>query len=118
MDWNLKALSWDLSEVDQANLPNMETMEGSSRYGMYRTKGEFSVDLKLGQVGNSGTERQRLVCNIKEGTLQSIPFLSFIAFALVLCLPLPLSLCPPLVSSSTFNILSTPPVAKGTSSLR
>ncbi|KAG5058539.1 hypothetical protein AAZX31_05G190400 [Glycine max] len=56
MDWNLKALSWDLSEVDQANLPNMETMEGSSRYGMYRTKGEFSVDLKLGQVGNSGTE--------------------------------------------------------------
>ncbi|TKY60578.1 Squamosa promoter-binding protein 13B [Spatholobus suberectus] len=56
MDWNLKAPSWDLSEVDQANLPNMETMEGSSRYGMYRTKGEFSVDLKLGQVGNSGTE--------------------------------------------------------------
>ncbi|KAG5024234.1 hypothetical protein AAZV13_08G010200 [Glycine max] len=56
MDWNLKAPSWDLSEVDQANLPNMETMEGSSRYGMYRTKGEFSVDLKLGQVGNSGRE--------------------------------------------------------------
>ncbi|RDY12941.1 Squamosa promoter-binding-like protein 13B, partial [Mucuna pruriens] len=34
----------------------METMEGSSRYGMYRAKGEFSVDLKLGQVGNSATE--------------------------------------------------------------
>jgi len=56
MDWNLKAPSWDLSEVDQANLPNMETMEGSSRYGMFRSKGEFSVDLKLGQVGNSGME--------------------------------------------------------------
>lgn len=56
MDWNLKAPSWDLSEVDQGNFPNMETIEGSSRYGMYRTKGEFSVDLKLGQVGNSGTE--------------------------------------------------------------
>ncbi|XP_014509709.1 squamosa promoter-binding-like protein 13A [Vigna radiata var. radiata] len=56
MDWNLKAASWDLSEVDQANLPNMETVEGSSRYGMFTSKGEFSVDLKLGQVGNSGTE--------------------------------------------------------------
>ncbi|XP_020237048.1 squamosa promoter-binding-like protein 13A [Cajanus cajan] len=56
MDWNLKAPSWDLSEVDQANLTNMETMEGSNKYGMYGTKGEFSVDLKLGQVGNSGME--------------------------------------------------------------
>ncbi|KAK7318287.1 hypothetical protein RJT34_02986 [Clitoria ternatea] len=56
MDWNLKAASWDLSEVDQGNLPNLETMDGSSRYGVYRTKGEFSVDLKLGQVGNSATE--------------------------------------------------------------
>ncbi|BAT73118.1 hypothetical protein LR48_Vigan11g010200 [Vigna angularis] len=56
MDWNLKAASWDLSEVNQANLPNMETVEGSSRYGMFTSKGEFSVDLKLGQVGNSGTE--------------------------------------------------------------
>ncbi|KAL2342789.1 hypothetical protein Fmac_004074 [Flemingia macrophylla] len=56
MDWNLKAPSWDLSDVDQSNLTSMETMEGSSRYGMYGTKGEFSVDLKLGQVGNSGME--------------------------------------------------------------
>ncbi|XP_027344054.1 squamosa promoter-binding-like protein 13A [Abrus precatorius] len=56
MDWNLKAPSWDLTEVDQANVPNMEIMDGSSRYGVYRSKGEFSVDLKLGQVGISGTE--------------------------------------------------------------
>ena len=56
MDWNLKAPSWDLTDVDQAALPNIETVDGSSRFGFYRTKGEFSVDLKLGQVGNSGTE--------------------------------------------------------------
>ncbi|XP_061373772.1 squamosa promoter-binding-like protein 13A [Gastrolobium bilobum] len=56
MDWNLKAPSWDLTAVDQATLPNIETMDESSRFGVYRTKGEFSFDLKLGQVGNSGTE--------------------------------------------------------------
>ncbi|XP_057750742.1 squamosa promoter-binding-like protein 13A isoform X1 [Arachis stenosperma] len=58
MDWNLKAPpSWDLTEVDEATLPNIETVDGSTRFGVYRTKeGEFSVDLKLGQVGNSATE--------------------------------------------------------------
>ncbi|KAK7302310.1 hypothetical protein RJT34_13196 [Clitoria ternatea] len=60
MEWNLKAASsWDLVDVDKATtLPNMETMEEEpSRFGVYRMKGEFSVDLKLGHVGNSGTEK-------------------------------------------------------------
>ncbi|KAL2347055.1 hypothetical protein Fmac_001055 [Flemingia macrophylla] len=58
MDWNLKAPSWDLVDVDnKATLANMETMEDQqNRFGVYRMDGEFSVDLKLGQVGNSGTE--------------------------------------------------------------
>ncbi|KAI4336340.1 hypothetical protein L6164_014878 [Bauhinia variegata] len=56
MDWNLKAPSWDLSELEQATLPSLETVGGSSRFGVHRSKGEFSVDLKLGQVGNSGTD--------------------------------------------------------------
>ncbi|RDX64018.1 Squamosa promoter-binding-like protein 13B, partial [Mucuna pruriens] len=57
MDWNLKAPSWDLVDVDKAtSLPSIETMEEQNRFGVYRMKGEFSVDLKLGQVGNSGTE--------------------------------------------------------------
>ncbi|XP_020213579.1 squamosa promoter-binding-like protein 13A [Cajanus cajan] len=58
MDWNLKAPSWDLVDVDnKATLANMEKMEDQqNRFGVYRMKGEFSVDLKLGQVGNSGTD--------------------------------------------------------------
>ncbi|XP_027338408.1 squamosa promoter-binding-like protein 13A [Abrus precatorius] len=56
MDWNLKAPSWELGDVDKATIPNIGTMEEPSRFGVYRMKGEFSVDLKLGQVGNSGTE--------------------------------------------------------------
>jgi len=49
MDWNLKAPSWDLVDVDKA-------MEEHNRFGVYKMEGEFSVDLKLGHVGNSGTE--------------------------------------------------------------
>lgn len=57
MEWNLKASSWDLSGIEEATtLPNIETMEESNRFGGYKTEGEFSVDLKLGQVGNSATE--------------------------------------------------------------
>lgn len=57
MDWNLKAPCWDLVDVDnKATLQSIEAMEEQNRFGVYRMKGEFSVDLKLGQVGNSGTE--------------------------------------------------------------
>ncbi|KAG5046124.1 hypothetical protein JHK82_015508 [Glycine max] len=61
MDWNLKAPSWDLVDhVDKATTlqQNIGTKEEQNRFGVYRMKGEFSVDLKLGHhhVGNSGTE--------------------------------------------------------------
>ncbi|KAK4264531.1 hypothetical protein QN277_025693 [Acacia crassicarpa] len=59
MDWNMKEASWDLAELDEATgLPNMEeTVDGSSRFGSCdrSNRGEFSVDLKLGQVGNSSS---------------------------------------------------------------
>ncbi|KAJ7957225.1 Squamosa promoter binding-like protein [Quillaja saponaria] len=56
MDWNLKAPSWDLTELEQATLPNIATIDGSGRFGIHSNTGEFSVDLKLGQVSNSGNE--------------------------------------------------------------
>ncbi|XP_022636312.1 squamosa promoter-binding-like protein 13A isoform X2 [Vigna radiata var. radiata] len=56
MDWNLKAPSWDLVDMDKASIPNIDSMEEHNRFGVYRMEGEFSVDLKLGHVGNSGTE--------------------------------------------------------------
>lgn len=60
MEWNLKAPSWDLGGIEEATLPNIETMEESNRFGVYKMKGEFSVDLKLGQVGNSATDQSPL----------------------------------------------------------
>ncbi|XP_068309289.1 squamosa promoter-binding-like protein 13A [Pyrus communis] len=57
MDWNLKAASWDLSELEQETFSNLDTtVDGSSSFGDHRTfKGSsFSVDLKLGQLGGSG----------------------------------------------------------------
>lgn len=58
MDWHLRAPSWDLSELEQGALPNIEsTVVGSSSCGDHETnKGDFSVDLKLGHLGNSAPE--------------------------------------------------------------
>ncbi|XP_062169957.1 squamosa promoter-binding-like protein 13A [Alnus glutinosa] len=57
MDWHLKAASWDLTELEQEAFPNIETVGGSSSLRDLRTnKGDFSVDLKLGQLGYSGPE--------------------------------------------------------------
>ncbi|XP_022776224.1 squamosa promoter-binding-like protein 13A [Durio zibethinus] len=56
MDWNLKATSWDFTEIDEEAVPSIDAVNGSSSYKVPRNKGGFSVDLKLGQVGNSGEE--------------------------------------------------------------
>lgn len=58
MDWNLKAPSWDFTEFAQETLPNMDEVGGgSSSYGSNEAKGDFSVDLKLGQVSNPVNEQ-------------------------------------------------------------
>lgn len=65
MDWNLKAPSWDLTELEQETFSNLGTVDGSSSFGDHRTiKGNFSVDLKLGQLGDSGNNE--LVDMLKE----------------------------------------------------
>lgn len=60
MDWNMKApSSWDLSELEQATFSNLDTVNESSSFGdQHRAiKGDFSVDLKLGQLGDSGNNQ-------------------------------------------------------------
>lgn len=56
MDWNLKAPSWDFTELEQETFSNLGTVNGSNNsFGDHKTiREDFSVDLKLGQVGNSG----------------------------------------------------------------
>ncbi|OMP07708.1 Transcription factor, SBP-box [Corchorus olitorius] len=58
MEWNLKATSWDLTAFVEEAVPSIDAENGSSSssYGVARNKGDFSVDLKLGRVGNSGEE--------------------------------------------------------------
>ncbi|XP_024977060.1 squamosa promoter-binding-like protein 13A [Cynara cardunculus var. scolymus] len=56
MDWNLKIPSWDFTEFEQGTIPNIDSSGGSSSYGGQGIKGNFSVDLKLGQVIDSGNE--------------------------------------------------------------
>lgn len=57
MDWNMKIPSWD--EFDQGTIPNIDSVSGSSSYNggqQQGFKGNFSVDLKLGQVIDSKNE--------------------------------------------------------------
>lgn len=56
MDWNLKIPSWDFTEFEQGTIPNIDSASGSSSYGGQGIKGNFSVDLKLGQVIDSGND--------------------------------------------------------------
>ncbi|CAH1428540.1 unnamed protein product [Lactuca virosa] len=56
MDWNLKIPSWDFTEFEQGTIPNIDSTSGSSSYGGQGIKGNFCVDLKLGQVIDSGNE--------------------------------------------------------------
>lgn len=53
MDWNLKIPSWDITEFDQQTIQNIDAASGSNSF---TGEGTFSVDLKLGQVIDSGNE--------------------------------------------------------------
>nr|GEU58420.1 squamosa promoter-binding-like protein 13A [Tanacetum cinerariifolium] len=54
MDWNIKIPSCDFKKFDQGTIPNIDSVSGSSSYNISRQqpriKGNFSMDLKLGQV--------------------------------------------------------------------
>ncbi|XVF54709.1 hypothetical protein PTKIN_Ptkin05aG0203100 [Pterospermum kingtungense] len=57
MEWNLKANAWDMTEYDEEAVPSIDGVNGSGSYKVVAmNRGDFSVDLKLGQVGNSGED--------------------------------------------------------------
>lgn len=57
MDWNLKTPSWDFTQLEQDALKNINTIGASSNFVEHiTTSGDFTVDLKLGQVSNLGTK--------------------------------------------------------------
>ncbi|KAF5732230.1 Squamosa promoter-binding protein isoform 1 [Tripterygium wilfordii] len=53
MDWKSRATSWDLTEFAQEAIPSVDESGGFQNHGI---GGDFSVDLKLGQVGNSSNQ--------------------------------------------------------------
>ena len=72
MDWNLKGSSWDFPDLEQETFSNVGTVNGAtSSFGDHNKtiREDFSVDLKLGQVGNSGND---LVDTWKEPGLPKI----------------------------------------------
>ncbi|CAH2057295.1 unnamed protein product [Thlaspi arvense] len=53
MDWELKASAWDFTELGR------EELVGSSGLGFHKSGGGFSVDLKLGGLGDGSVEKLR-----------------------------------------------------------
>lgn len=61
MDWNLKKIpSWEIPEFEQGTIPYIDSISGSSSYGGQGMKGNFCVDLKLGQVIDSSISKMAL----------------------------------------------------------
>ncbi|XP_042478585.1 squamosa promoter-binding-like protein 16 [Macadamia integrifolia] len=54
MDWDLKTPLWDLAELEREAIPNLNPRVGSNDLGSQKSKGDFSVDLKLGRLGDFG----------------------------------------------------------------
>lgn len=52
MDWNLKTPLWGFTEFERGPNSNTGPVSGSSSLGGHGSKGDFSVDLKLGHVVN------------------------------------------------------------------
>uniref|UniRef100_F6GSW2 SBP-type domain-containing protein n=1 Tax=Vitis vinifera TaxID=29760 RepID=F6GSW2_VITVI len=48
--------SWDLTELETEAIPNIDVVGGTSSSGVHKTGGDFSIDLKLGQVSNPSSD--------------------------------------------------------------
>ncbi|KAF5184551.1 Squamosa promoter binding-like protein [Thalictrum thalictroides] len=54
MDWDMKTPSWDFLEFEREPGPNIASLVGSSCLGEQKSRGDCSVDLKLGRLGDFG----------------------------------------------------------------
>lgn len=54
MEWNSKPPTWDLTELNQEKDPYFPTLVGSGTLLGQKRKENFSVDLKLGRLGDLG----------------------------------------------------------------
>lgn len=54
MDWELKASGWDFTDFGREDDTRLATLVGSSSLGVHKNGGGFSVDLKLGGLGDLG----------------------------------------------------------------
>ncbi|RWR87038.1 squamosa promoter-binding-like protein 16 [Cinnamomum micranthum f. kanehirae] len=52
MDWDFKMPSWELPDLERGVNPNIGSVVGLSGLEMQRKKGDCSVDLKLGRLGD------------------------------------------------------------------
>ncbi|KAK9272444.1 hypothetical protein L1049_002817 [Liquidambar formosana] len=73
MDRNLKASAWDLTELNQQNNTLFASLVESSSLGGNKKIGEFSVDLKLGRLGDLGDRSVGKLKNLKASTMVSSP---------------------------------------------
>nr|AZL19392.1 transcription factor SBP2 [Diospyros kaki] len=54
MDWGRKLSSWEFTELGSEDETHLASLVGSSSLGLHKNGGGFSVDLKLGGLGNMG----------------------------------------------------------------
>ncbi|GMP30059.1 hypothetical protein CsSME_00004895 [Camellia sinensis var. sinensis] len=54
MDWELKASGWDFTDFGREDDTRLATLVGSSSLGVHKNGRGFSVDLKLGGLGDLG----------------------------------------------------------------
>nr|QMV47675.1 squamosa-binding protein-like 13 [Paeonia suffruticosa] len=73
MDWNLMASAWDLPELVREEDTPLAALVGSSSLRMHKNKGDFSVDLKLGRLGDLGDKSVSKLKDPKASTAVSSP---------------------------------------------
>ncbi|KAL5717492.1 hypothetical protein ACHQM5_010482 [Ranunculus cassubicifolius] len=78
MDWDLKTPSWDFSDYDREPSTSLASLVGSSCVGDHNksSRGDCSVDLKLGRLGDFGEGTFNKWKDPRDSTSSSLPLMS------------------------------------------